>query len=640
MRSAIESRNSESNSTGLAAVEAFRTIRRLGMDVGLWYLIPTVFLACYVGFFGQPSAAVPPHFLLVALPLLLLCLLRLLLQRLSPATWRRLLAAVLTAALLGALILYYALVLIGLRSWGGIVSWEVIPTFFAQTRILTDSMGLPLFVVPLAAALLYLLAVTACWIYLGRFDWIGPGTRAMSTPTLLAIAVGISSFVALQIHELSLGRWTSAGEPISLTLYPQKAALDLEGYSVNPVVASHLDQVADTARHAYVPATRGAKKKNLVVIIVDALRPDHLGVYGYGRHTTPHLATIMREHDTRIISGVHATCGDTICALFSLFSSKFTSEFSFRPFTLHEVLRRNGYRLHMLLSGDHTYFHSLKSIYGQVDTFYDGIQARARGYFLNDDQLLVDRLKRLPDWDGTPTMFQFHLMSAHILRKPDEVPGRFQPARRYALRNSTERSPRGEPAQTAVNFYDNGVLLADTIIDALLGQLQEKGYLHDTLVVITADHGESLGEHGLFTHANSVREELLRIPLLLIAYGYQPQATGPPRPIYSQVDIAPAILTDLALPSPSIWRGRSLQGEGCDPFSFFEEHAFAGLIDCRDPSHIWKYWIDRRTGADHVFDLSADPREEVDRSGAIPASLLSDLRSRTRAQTSAGLALN
>jgi membrane-anchored protein YejM (alkaline phosphatase superfamily) len=367
------------------------------------------------------------------------------------------------------------------------------------------------------------------------------------------------------------------------------------------------------------------------------LRPDHLSLYGYPRQTTPNLIRITSEQSARVVRNMHATCADTICALFSLFSSKFTSEFSFRPFTLHEALRRNGYRIHLLLSGDHTYFHTLKGIYGQVDTFYDGSQAN--GFFLNDDALLVDRLSRMPDWDHTPVMFQFHLMSAHILRKSDETPGKFQPARRYALRNSRDAGPGGDPTPTAVNFYDNGVLRADAIINDLLLLLQRKGYLENALVVVTADHGESLGEHGLYTHANSVREEVLKVPLILIPYGYTAPVPRADRHYPSQVDLAPTVLGELALPVPATWMGHDLNSAADLPFTYFEEHAFAGLVDQRSAAHAWKYWVDRNSGLDHIFDLSVDPHENFDVRNAVDPALLAELRRLNTARTAADLSL-
>ncbi len=236
-----------------------------------------------------------------------------------------------------------------------------------------------------------------------------------------------------------------------------------------------------------------------------------MGVYGYGRDTTPNLSRLAKEGTARIVTGMHSSCGDTICGLLSLVSSKYPRRFSFHPFTLQQALRRNGYRIHMVLSGDHTNFYGLKSFYGAIDTFADGTTAEKQGYFINDDQFLVDHVAAMPDWDGVPAMFQFHVMSTHILRMSETVPGPFQPAKRYLFRSGHDTGPGAIRDESATNFYDNGVVKTDAIIEALLATLQRKGYLRNALVVITADHGESLGEHGLFSHTNSVREELLRI---------------------------------------------------------------------------------------------------------------------------------
>jgi glucan phosphoethanolaminetransferase (alkaline phosphatase superfamily) len=550
-----------------------RVIRRLALDVLIWYGLSAIFLALYVRRFGQPATAVAAHLAVIAIPLLTSSLARFFLQQsMTNSALRRLASTLLTGSLLTLLIAYYAIVLIGLRSWGGVVAWNVIPTLFATAYALADALAVPLFVLVIAACAAYLTILLICWLYLARFDWAGTGPSPLSRPMRTTVVAGATVFLALQTFQLCAKQYTLDSEPVRLTLFPPKAALDMEGYSGNPIAAAPLDRLADQARKAYVPAATVGK--NLVLIVVDALRPDHMGIYGYRRPTTPHLDRIVSQHETRIIHGTHASCADTTCALFSLSNSQFTNEFSFHPIMLQEAARRNGYRVHLVLSGDHTYFYSLKSFYGPVDSFYDGTQAR--GYEMNDDQLVIDHIASMPDWDGKPAMFQIHLMSSHLLRKTETVPGPYQPARRYALRDSADRGPGGDPPDTALNFYDNGVVEADSVINTILTLLGKKGYLGDALVAVTADHGESLGEHGLFTHANSVREEVLRIPLVLVAYGSPFRSDTAYRTFSSQVDIAPTLFTELGLPVPGTWSGRPLQDAQGLTLSYFAEHQFAG----------------------------------------------------------------
>jgi hypothetical protein len=423
------------------------------------------------------------------------------------------------------------------------------------------------------------------------------------------------------------GRLAVESEPLSLTLFPQSSGMDLEGFVVNPVTADRMDRLQDAARRSYVDVgapSKGVRRKNLVIILVDALRPDHMQQYGYDRDTTPNLTRIARDHSTRVMQEVHSTCADTACSIFSLFSSTFPGHFAANPFMLHHVLWRSGYRIHLILSGDKTYFYSRKKYYGHVDTFYDGTQAS--GYYVNDDQLVIDKLATMPRFDGNPVMFQFHLMSAHILRKRDDATGPFKPEERYLFPDSRDSGPGGEVPIGPRNFYDNGVLRADEVIGRLIALLKDKGYLEDALVVITADHGESLGEHGLYHHANSAREEVLRIPLVMYAYGRPLQIPTRPREFASQVDIAPTILRELGLPQPSSWVGRPLQLTQNLDVSFFTEHAYHGLIDHRDPSNQMKYMVDQDSGAERVFNLSSDPHEDHDLHDQVPSVRLAEWR--------------
>jgi glucan phosphoethanolaminetransferase (alkaline phosphatase superfamily) len=595
----------------------------IALDLLAWYALPICIILLYVVKFSRPATSVGPHLLIVGIPLLAVTLARFTLARLPvPFAMRITAAGILAGTAFSLMVFYYLVLLVGLYSWGGVPAWTVIPTFFQQMPILLEALASPPWVAAAAAILMYVGVLCAWVLYLRRNRW--PETLAPRVTRITALAVIVLgvALCASGVYQLFLGTWVSAGEPLSLTVSPPTEGMDLEGYTVNPLRAAYLDRFEDRARSTYTVSQ--GKGRNLVLIVVDALRPDHMGLNGYSRDTTPNLSHLSRQLPLISFSDVHSSCADTICGMYSLFSSQFPRNFSSRPFTLHDALRRNGYRLHLILSGDHTLFHSLANFYGPVDTFYDGTQAH--GFFLNDDRLVLDRLAHMPDWNGTPVMLQFHLMSAHILRRGDFQSDRYQPAARYVFSDSHDTGPGGTPPQTAVNFYDNGVIGADSIIQQLLNTLGSKGFLNDTLVVITADHGEGLGEHGLFHHANSVREQLLRIPLVFIWYGSRPDsplnATNP----LGQIDIAPSILTDLGLIIPATWTGHPWQIPYRRPFSYFDEHSLSGLIDRRDPAATWKYWVDHASGAEHVFNLSTDPGENLEKRDAVPNLRISEWR--------------
>jgi membrane-anchored protein YejM (alkaline phosphatase superfamily) len=271
------------------------------------------------------------------------------------------------------------------------------------------------------------------------------------------------------------------------------------------------------------------------------------------------------------------------------------------------------------MSGDHTNFYGLREMYGHVDSYFDGATAR---HYMNDDQLIVDHLGGFPSADGTPVMMQFHLMSAHMLSRRHSDAMRYRPATNYFATNRVE----SVDTLGAINFYDNGVVQADTVIARLLEILEYKGYLKDALVVVTADHGEQLGEHGIYKHAYTVHEPVLRVPLMFLAYGYKPAQAFAPDRVPTQVDIAPTILTELGMPLPATWSGKPLQQADNPPFSYFQQVAEVGLIDHRHPGHTWKYWVNVRSGEEHAYELNNDPAENNNAIAGVAAALKQEWR--------------
>jgi glucan phosphoethanolaminetransferase (alkaline phosphatase superfamily) len=597
-----------------------RFVRQLATDAAFWFCLPCAFLLIYVGFLRQPVSAVIPHLWAMALPFAVLSMLRLVLSRAVPRAKIHLLLATLVLSLfMGAMLTYYVLAFISVRFWGAIVAMPAIPTFFRQAPDIAEAVGLHPLVAGAGALVLIAAVLFACWSFLRRCDWtreLGPSGWKVA---IVASAAGCALW--LVVANATEAPWINAAEPLSLTLFPLAGTRNIEGHLVTDEKARALDRIEDQARARYVPGD-ASPKQNLILIVVDALRPANMSLYGYGRKTTPFLDELARTQSVRKFIA-HAPCSDTGCGLLSLTGSKLPGDFSFRPFSLHEALRRNGYRIHVLQSGDHTYFHPMRGYYGEIDTWLDGNSVPSSS--IDDDQILLDKLATMPDWDGTPAMFHFHLMSAHVTRKDD---GRrdFAPASSYLFPPRSDGSGADIIVPTATNYYDNGILGADHVIEALVGKLQQKGYLQHALIVVTADHGEALGEHGIFAHANSVREEVLKVPVVFVAKGYQPEKFVADSSFPLQIDIAPTILDELNIPRPATWKGKPLQTP-YEPFvAYFEERDSAGIIDTRHAGKQWKYWIDFSTGDEFVFELGADPHEAHNVAGSVSHELLRDWR--------------
>ncbi|HZF22956.1 MAG TPA: sulfatase-like hydrolase/transferase [Burkholderiales bacterium] len=597
---------------------------RVGMDIAAWFCMPAVFLFVYVNHYSESADAVLPHVRMMALVLLGLVLVRLLLSFLIPSrALSRFAVSIVTSALLATIFSYYALVLIGLQSWGRVISWDLITSYSSQVLELADALEISATSAIAGFVLAYLGLLGVTWTYFYYFDW-APFVSTTGPKWLLALFL-VSGCMVLAIERYSFlaAPWVLDLEPISLTFFPMEAARNLQGHAIDRLSSGNRDRMEESARASYKPMLK-AGRRNLILIVVDALRPDHMGVYGYERDTTPNLSRLMNAGMVRKALTVHASCSSSACGLLSLASSKFVHQFSNHPFILHEALKRQGYRVHMVLSGDHTNFYALKRIYGDVDSYYDGMSAR-RFRYMNDDQLVLDRLGTFPVWDKEPVMIHFHLMATHLLGKRHGITNKYLPAANYALPENQDSATGGRVSERIANYYDNAVLQADLEIHTILEILRGKGYLNDALVVVTADHGESLGEHGVFQHTNSVYEQVLRIPFLLISYGRQ---HGRPinRRTASQVDIAPTIFAELGMPRPATWVGLPMQNASDGEFSYFQEQSEVGLFDHRDPRNLWKYWINSRTGKEYAFNISLDPEESVSMTGSVVLKNLREWR--------------
>lgn len=180
------------------------------------------------------------------------------------------------------------------------------------------------------------------------------------------------------------------------------------------------------------------------------------------------------------------------------------------------------------------------------------------------------------------------------------------------------------PPQFAARFpgdpYQAEIAFVDAQIGRLLEHLERDGRLDDTLVVVVADHGEGLGEHGEETHAELVYDSTMRVPLLLAGPGV-PAGRRLTRTV-SVVDVLPTLTELLGLPTPDV-RGRSLaplwRGETDEhPVAYLESlycelhNGWSPLQGVVDGEH--KLIVAPRTegAVAELYALSRDPHERVD----------------------------
>ena len=583
-------------------------LRRIGVALGACALLPSAFLACYIWIFDAPESAIAPHLWVVASLFSALAGLRLSIGLLPIAQRARLAISSLIIASTGlAMVLFYGLVFVGLKHWKRVTTFDMASSYALQAPDLLRALGYsPLLAAALCFSLLALAWYTA-YVFLRKNDWVTSFHPKISRSIVGVMAIGLLAISTVSAMALPDRDWGGLGEPLSLSLFPLQSQRAMQSHAIDVFHAAQIDRDEDAVRSVYRP-NKNARHSNVIVIVVDALRADHLSLFGYHRKTSPNLEALNQAGHMRLATSAITVCNESSCGLRALASSRYVDRQAAHPITLHEVLKQHGYGVHLIFSGDHTNFDGLSGIYGKVDSYFDG--ASQSRHYLNDDRLVTERLQDFGLWDGKPTMFQFHLMSSHALGKRFDDTPEFGPGENYTA--ARWGSGDAQMPQRATNFYDRGILQADRVIGDILKMLETRGYLRDALVLITGDHGESLGERGLYSHTHSVWEESLRVPFVLLSYGAANTGRLRPNLATSQVDIAPTLLGLLDMPVPRSWDGVPLQDSTQARIVYFQQAQLIGLVDGRTPEKLYKHWGDVKINKQFTFDLLSDPHETKD----------------------------
>jgi glucan phosphoethanolaminetransferase (alkaline phosphatase superfamily) len=354
------------------------------------------------------------------------------------------------------------------------------------------------------------------------------------------------------------------------------------------------------------PHNQRFDRKNVIFIISDALRADHLQLYGYARPTTPFLCRMYESGSLRKVTFALSNCAETTCGVESILSSRRLENLHVHNFTIFDLLHDQGYATYFIISSDHDLY-GLKEYYGQdVSLYFDYLNADR--FPINDDRVLFEGIEKVPDFAGTPAFFYIHLMSSHYSGVKLDQYHRYLPDGKKIdvldlLRGKYDPS-------VVIDNYDDKVTQADDIIRMVFDALRQKGYLNDTIVVISADHGDGLGEHGRFGHVQYVYQEQIRIPMLIYD---ESKAKYADIDSATQMDISPTVIDRLGLKVPASWEGTSLLRPVVQQYTYHLSsnrgvQCYAVLF--RTQKEIYKYLRFADTGKEEVYELTSDPHEE------------------------------
>jgi arylsulfatase A-like enzyme len=350
--------------------------------------------------------------------------------------------------------------------------------------------------------------------------------------------------------------------------------------------------------HDRSPLPEGPHRPNadVVVITIDALRPDHVGAYGYPRKTTPSIDALAAGGVR--FSRAYTSAPNTSFASTSWLTGKYYPTLGRLQVpdgmdTLPLLLRRYGWKTAAFyppavfyIAGD-----QLKA-YRDSNYHFEYVKV---GDF-SDAEARVDQILGFLATEKPPRAFLW----VHF----------FEPHEPY------ERWPGHDFGTTDRDRYDSEIAYVDRAVGRLVTELRRQR--PNAIVILTADHGEEFDEHGGRYHGTTLFEEQVRVPLVIAVPGLPAQVVEGPVEL---VDLAPTILGLLDIPIPlrmrgtdlGPWLGQPPAPNDRLPPAFAEVHDLRMVATAAD-----KLICDAKRDFCSYYDLRTDPGERTNQAEARP----------------------
>ncbi|MBN2312134.1 MAG: sulfatase [Candidatus Hydrogenedentes bacterium] len=361
---------------------------------------------------------------------------------------------------------------------------------------------------------------------------------------------------------------------------------------------------------------------NVLVYLIDTLRLDHVGCYGYSRDTSPSLDALARDgvQFTQLVPQSSWTRPSIGSLLTSTYPHVHGAEDRFDVLrtglpSLAECLAEAGYETHGLMTNP-----NCLPKWGFGNDFMRFVDVDSTQWREADDALVTEvALDTIRTVAGRPWFLYVHTMGPH---GPHEAPS--PEYRDKFVRASYDDLGDRAQYERILDLYDGEIAYTDMQLGRLIERLKAEGEYDNTLIVVLSDHGEQLGEHGHVGHGYSLFEQELRVPLVVKLPGNAhrgEQRHG----LIEIVDLAPTIL-DLAGAPP----GPGLSG--CSFAELFEADpeaaeriGYSSLTICRKSQRAakttrHKFIEDFVGGTKHWFDLEHDPLEQSPAQAPLPGA--------------------
>jgi arylsulfatase A-like enzyme len=371
-----------------------------------------------------------------------------------------------------------------------------------------------------------------------------------------------------------------------------------------------------------VVAERKGPRPNVLLIMLESITPRHMSLFGYPRETTPRIDALASRG--LVMSRAWTTATHSNYAQMAVLSSLFPrrvhgldqyTRLDYPRVLLHDAFHELGYDTATVSSQDETWQGMRRFQETQTPTYF-WYSADFEGEHLDSgvEQIVPDAatvdvaLDWLSRYRDAPWALYLNLQATHFpyaIEPSAERP--WQPDQPTPSTFGYLGFPEAERAQ-AVNRYDNAMRYVDDQVGRLVDYLEAADELDDTLIVITADHGEMFFEKGLVTHGKTLYEIESRVPIVMHWPGkVKPERRNDP---VSNLDILPTVADLIEQPPHPSWQGRSFRRPDTSavPVGIYmniQGLRFADAMVC------WPYKLilDRTSKKQFLFDLALDPDE-------------------------------
>lgn len=405
------------------------------------------------------------------------------------------------------------------------------------------------------------------------------------------------------------------------------------------------------------PIIEQRQRPNIIVYLIDALRADHLGVYGYSKPVSPEIDSfaadaVVFERTFAQSSWTKTSVASILTGLFPLSHGTFHREDLLHktPDVLPELLLEAGYQTmavsaSTVISPDFGFdrgfeeFHFIEASGNDFPIFAysDVITDRFLGW-------VSDRVE-----DDEPFFAYIHTLDPHEPYGPpdlarDEISPRpsriWELTRHWESRIDAFLETHDELSELDVRdhllqLYDRDISFNDRQFGRLIEALKELGIYDSTVIVLLSDHGEEFLDHGHWTHGQTLYVEQLGIPLLLKL----PRQWGRGRRVSStaqQVDVTPTLLEAAGVEMPSSLEGRSLlplierfSRKAKEAAPVTDDLVLSNLrLDVAETDsiiwnnlHLIRWRPDEPGEKVELYDLASDPHEQTDLAPDRPAAV-------------------